>query len=44
MANNVSTQKLVNELDKAEDKLRASIKELNSFNVLITGTNAYLNK
>ena len=32
------------ELDKAEDKLRASIKELNSFNVLITGTNAYLNK
>ena len=32
------------QLDKAEDKLRASIKELNSFNVLITGTNAYLNK
>jgi hypothetical protein len=32
------------ELDKAEDKLRASIKELKSYNVLITGTNAYLNE
>lgn len=30
------------ELDKAEDKLRASIKELNPYNVLVTGTNAYM--
>ncbi|MFT4806995.1 MAG: hypothetical protein ACJAXM_000374 [Arenicella sp.] len=32
------------ELDKAEDKLRASIKELQPYNVLLTGTNAYLDK
>jgi hypothetical protein len=32
------------ELDIAEDKLRASIKELNPFNVLLTGTNAYLDQ
>jgi hypothetical protein len=30
------------ELDRAEDKLRASIKELKPYNVLVTGTNAYL--
>ncbi len=32
------------ELDKAEDRLRASIKELKPYNVLLTGTNAYLDK
>ena len=32
------------ELDKAEDRLRASIKELQPYNVLLTGTNAYLDK
>ena len=32
------------ELDKAEDRLRASIKELKPYNVLITGTNAYLDE
>ncbi len=32
------------ELDKAEDRLRASIKEIKPYNVLITGTNAYLKK
>ena len=30
------------ELDKAEDRLRGSIKELTPYNVLLTGTNAYL--
>jgi len=30
------------ELDKAEDKLRASINELKPYNVLKTGTNAYI--
>jgi hypothetical protein len=30
------------ELDQAEDQLRASIKELQPYNVLVTGTNAYL--
>lgn len=32
------------ELDKAEDKLRASIPELQPYNVLLTDTNAYLNE
>lgn len=32
------------ELDKAEDKLRASIKELKPYNVLETGINAYLDE
>ena len=32
------------ELDKAEDRLRASIKEIKPYNVLLTGTNAYLEK
>jgi hypothetical protein len=32
------------ELDKSEDRLRVSIPELEPFNVLITGTNAYLNE
>jgi hypothetical protein len=32
------------ELDKAEDRLRASIKELQPYNVLLTGTNAYLDE
>lgn len=32
------------ELDKSEDKLRASIKELQPYNVLLTGTNAYLDE
>jgi hypothetical protein len=32
------------ELDKAEDKLRASIKELKPYNVLLTGTNAYMHE
>ena len=32
------------ELDKAEDRLRASIKELKPYNVLLTGTNAYLHE
>ena len=32
------------ELDKAEDRLRASIKELRPYNVLLTGTNAYLDE
>ncbi|WP_339722806.1 YggN family protein [uncultured Paraglaciecola sp.] len=30
------------ELDKSEDRLRASIKELQAYNVLETGTNAYM--
>jgi hypothetical protein len=30
------------ELDKAEDRLRASIKELEPYNVLLTGTNAFI--
>ena len=30
------------ELDKSEDRLRASIKELQPYNVLLTGTNAYM--
>jgi hypothetical protein len=30
------------ELDKAEDRLRASVKELRPYNVLLTGTNAYI--
>ena len=32
------------ELDKAEDRLRASIKELKPYNVLLTGTNAYIHE
>jgi hypothetical protein len=32
------------ELDIAEDKLRASINELNPYNVLLTGTNAYMDE
>lgn len=32
------------ELDKLEDKLRGSVKELQEYNVLETGTNAYLNE
>ena len=32
------------ELDKLEDRLRGSVKELNDYNVLETGTNAYLNE
>jgi hypothetical protein len=32
------------ELDKAEDKLRVSIIELKPYNVLLTGSNAYLEK
>jgi hypothetical protein len=32
------------ELDKAEDRLRASIKELEPYNVLLTGSSTYLNK
>jgi hypothetical protein len=32
------------ELDKAEDRLRASIKELKPYNVLLTGTTAYLDE
>jgi hypothetical protein len=32
------------ELDKSEDKLRASIVELQPYNVLLTGTNAYLSE
>ena len=32
------------ELDKAEDRLRASIKELEPYNVLLTGTNAYIHE
>jgi hypothetical protein len=32
------------ELDKAEDKLRASIIQLQPYNVLLTGTNAYMDK
>jgi hypothetical protein len=32
------------ELDKSEDSLRASIKELKPYNVLLTGANAYLDK
>jgi hypothetical protein len=32
------------ELDKAEDRLRASIKELQPYNVLLTGTNAYIDE
>lgn len=31
-------------LDKLEDKLRGSVTELNDYNVLETGTNAYLNE
>jgi hypothetical protein len=32
------------ELDKAEDRLRSSIIELKPYNVLLTGTNAFLDK
>lgn len=32
------------ELDKLEDKLRGSVKELQEYNVLLTGTNAHLNE
>jgi hypothetical protein len=32
------------ELDKAEDRLRASVKELQPYNVLLTGTNAYIHE
>lgn len=32
------------ELDKAEDKLRASIQQLNPYNVLLTGVNAYIDE
>lgn len=32
------------ELDKSEDRLRASIRALQPYNVLITGTNAYLDE
>lgn len=32
------------ELDKLEDKLRGSVKELRDYNVLLTGTNASLNE
>ncbi|MGS2720713.1 YggN family protein [Paraglaciecola aestuariivivens] len=32
------------ELDKLEDKLRGSVKELRDYNVLITGTNAYMSE
>ena len=32
------------ELDKAEDRLRASVKEMQPYNVLLTGTNAYIHE